>query len=151
MAGRSEKKLAKEKTSTMNLAFYSLIIVGVVNFILLMYFSSFDLVSNLFKIILLNGINIGLYNLLDFFYESMFFNPLVDFLIINYVVMIGINFHFKFWYFYLVIPGYFIYKGALWAFDHVKNLDKSDGNVETQGAEGQTSQKEKQKKKIIKY
>ncbi len=79
----------------------------------------------------------------------MFFNPLVDFLIINYIVMIGINFHFKFWYFYLVIPGYFIYKGALWAFDHVKGLDKSEG---TEGEiQNQTQQKEKQKKKIIKY
>jgi hypothetical protein len=73
--------------------------------------------------------------------------PILDFLIVHSVVMVGVNFHFKFWYFYLVIPGYFIYKGGQLAFNHVKNLDKNN-SVETTSL---PNSKEKTKKKIVKY
>ncbi len=146
MAGNSEKRLAKKKSETMNIILYSILIVGVLSSLIILYISSFDIVGSLFKIVLLNGINFLLYKLLNTFYESMFFLPLIDFLIINCVVMLGINFHYKFWYFYLVIPGYFIYKGGQMAYNHVKGIDKGE-NV-TQETE---PIKEKTKKKIIKY
>lgn len=146
MAGQSEKKLAKEKSEKMNIAFISIVVVGIISSLLTLYLNSFDILSSLFRIVLLNGINFILFKLLNTFYESMFFLPLIDFLIINCVVMIGINFHYKFWYFYLVIPGYFIYKGGQMAYNHVKGIDKGDN--ETQVTE---PIKEKTKKKIIKY
>lgn len=147
MSGRSEKKLLKSKTKTMSFIVISIVVIGLIHLLLTLFFNTNNSITScLFSIVFLNIISILLYKLLDFFYESMFFMPILDFLIVHSIVMLGVNFHFKFWYFYLVIPGYFIYKGCQMAFNHVKNLDKNHG-VEAD----LPKEKEKIKKKIVKY
>lgn len=146
MAGHSEKKLAKQKTSTLNTTKIAILGVSSISSLLILYNNLDSLFYGIFIIILLSGINYVLYRFIDTLYESMFFNPLVDLLAINLTVMLGINFHYKFWFLYMIVPAYGVYKGAIWAYNHVKGVD-SDETPEEETPKG----KEKQKKKIIKH
>lgn len=127
MAGRSEKKQAKEKSSVMNIIMISILIVSAVSYLLMIVFNLDQLSSVIAPSLYFAISNYGLYYLLDSFYTSMFFNYILDLLIINLVVMLGVNFHYKFWFLFLAVPGYFIYQLGVMAYNHVKSLDQDKG------------------------
>ena len=139
----------------MSFIFLAILITTIISSIFII-FSNYKQ-SFLYAIIIIlffTTINYVLYKLLDSFYESMFFNPILDLLVINLVVMLGINYHFKFWYLYLIIPGYGFYKLSMWAYEHVKNAGKpiegEDVNTDLNNKIVKKN-KEKEKKKIIRY
>ncbi len=124
MAGHADKKHKKEKDSNLNLFLY---VVGTLNLvsIILYYFCCESFQNTLLKTIFFTGINWGLYKLFDIFYDSMFLNYIVDFLIIHLIAMVGVNFHDKFFATYLLIPAYLVYLGGKMAYNHVKSIDQS--------------------------
>ena len=50
--------------------------------------------------------------------------PLYDLLIITLIIQVLVNFHWKFWFLFLVIPGYALYKGGLYLYEYVKTLSQ---------------------------
>lgn len=113
--------------------------------------------SDIIGFLILTIINFTLYRLIDALMGSYFHLPLVDLLIINLGVMVGINFHWKFWYLYLIVPFYLFTLVAKKAYEHVKTVGKPAEGEDTpeqntnqkSRKDGQNSEK-KQKTKMVK-
>ena len=150
MAGQSQKKNKIKKQGQNKLSKFSILLATLFYIIINAYhviFHEYEFTRrDTIGFLILTCVNFSLYRLLDVFSESYFYLPLIDLLIINLSVMVLINFHWKFWFLYLIIPGYFLCKGAKKVYDHVKTLSQPDANATP---ETQTQAKE-QKKKIIK-
>ena len=85
---------------------------------------------------------------------------LIDILGLNCLIEILINFHWKFWYLYLIYPGYFLIKGGKKLFDYVGTIGKYDENEEinqqtnqfkNQGHKNKNIKKDNTDKPKIKY
>lgn len=141
MAGHADKKHKKEKDGNLNLFMY---VVGSLNLlsIILFYFCSESLQNTFLKIIFFTGVNFGLFKLFDIFYDSMFLNYIVDFLIIHLITMVGVNFHDKFFATYLLIPAYLVYLGGKMAYNHVKSIDETPAE-ETPNTKSSSKEKKK--------
>lgn len=149
MAGQSKKKEGIERQSEMRKIMYY--IVGINCILLISYLYSiflkgyeignFDVISA----VCLNVINLVCYKLFNVFYKSMFYDYINDVFIINLAVNLFFSFTKKAWYIYLLIPGYICYKVGMYAYLHVKNLDKSNNE-----AENETVTKQ-QKSKVLKF
>jgi hypothetical protein len=142
MSGHSEKKEQQRKNnSMMQLLFVILGLNGfcLLSFLYAIYFNEYQYdKADITSLVILNILNFICYSLISVFYSSMFFNYIMDILIINLTVLFFYSFTKKAWYFYFLIPGYLCYKVGMAAYNHVKNLDK---NVET--PEDQTQGKPK--------
>lgn len=157
MAGQSGKKQNKKKASN-RLFWKALILVITCLYILI---NAYNVIFNEYKytrgntleFLSLTIINFILYRMLDMTLDSMFFNYVIDFLVINLAVMLLINFHWKFWFLYLSIPAYGLVKLGMYTYDHVKSVGKEDPNEEPvdprQGKGKNNSSKEKKEKKVI--
>jgi hypothetical protein len=157
MAGQSGKKDVKKRASN-RLIWKALILIVTALYVII---NAYSVVFNEGKFtrgdtigfMILTIVNLALYRLLDMTMESYFFLYLVDLLIINLSVMVLINFHWKFWFLYLVVPGYFLVKASKYVYEHVKTVGKSDPNeepVDPRAAKGKSnSGKEKEKRQII--
>jgi hypothetical protein len=152
MAGHSEKKQNKKKDVKNKISKVAIIVVTLSYIFINAYsvlfngysFSKTDTLGFLF----LTTVNFALFRLMDVFASSQFYMPLVDLLIINLSVQILINFHWKFWFLYLVVPGYFLMKGGAMVYEHVKTVGKAgEGEVEQ---DQRTPKSNSQKRKIIK-
>ena len=149
MAGKSEKKENKEKSSKFkNNLLYILLINGflAISYLYAIYFNEyliekFDVIS----VVILNLINFICYRLLITFYKSMFYDYFHDIFIINLGVNLFLSFSRKAWYIYLLIPGYLTYKVGMYAYQHVKNLDKQNSETTIDDSSA------KPKSKILKY
>lgn len=149
MAGQSKKKEAAEKKEEMNKTLYY--ILGINVLLAFSYFFSvffkgyefgrFDVIS----IIVLNIINFMCFKMFTVFYKSMFYDYINDIFIINLAVNLCLSFTRKAWYIYFLIPAYICYKVGMYAYEHVKNLDKSNNEAATEVPQKQ------QKPKIMKY
>jgi hypothetical protein len=156
MAGQAGKKDKKKKDSN-RLVWKASILVVTILYILIngysVYFKEYKITrSDTFGFLILTIINFVLYRLLDMAIGSFFYLHLIDLLIINLSVELLINFHWKFWFLYLVIPGYFLFKGAGYIYEHVKTVGKVDPNAEEEdprSGKGK-SNSQKQKREIIK-
>jgi hypothetical protein len=150
MSGHSNKKHNAKKS---NDSFYVKLAILIASAIYLStmaygYLASDNEITkgNVIGFVVLSSINFLLYRLLDVFYSSYFFLPLVDLLIINLSVEVLVNFHHKFWYLFMLIPGYLIYKGSGYCWEYVKSIGKTDPNTPQE----QQQVPKDQKKKIIK-
>eukprot|EP00340_Litonotus_pictus_P001753 CAMPEP_0170516104 /NCGR_PEP_ID=MMETSP0209-20121228/2432_1 /TAXON_ID=665100 ORGANISM="Litonotus pictus, Strain P1" /NCGR_SAMPLE_ID=MMETSP0209 /ASSEMBLY_ACC=CAM_ASM_000301 /LENGTH=74 /DNA_ID=CAMNT_0010800885 /DNA_START=221 /DNA_END=445 /DNA_ORIENTATION=+ len=70
----------------------------------------------------------------------------MDFLILHLITMLGVNFHNKFFAVYLLIPGYAVFVGCKWAYNHVRNLDKEEPEEETPANQHPNMKKKKVEK-----
>jgi hypothetical protein len=105
--------------------------------------------ADILSFLYFTGVNALFYKLLDVFRESYFYLPLIDILIIHLTTMAFVNFHWKCWFIYLVIPGYLLYLAGGKVFEHVKTVGKADeGEVIDPRQNAPNS--DKQKKKIVK-
>lgn len=148
MAGQSSKKNKIKKQGQNKISKLSIIFVTLTYILINAYaiiFKEYEFTrSDTIGFLFLTIVNFALFKLLDVFSESYFYLPLIDLLIINLSVMILINFHWKFWFLYLIIPGYFLCIGAKKVYDHVKTLSQPDENATPEG------QAKEAKKKIVK-
>lgn len=144
MSGNFEKKVKKQKDQFF---FYLNLIVLVLSAIsiLLYFFLSESMTAFIIKSAFFSLLNYACLKLLDYFYESMFFNYIMDTLIINLAVMVFINYHVKAYAIYLLIPFYFAFKGFNWMFQSVKDLDKEQNEPDS------TESNNKDKKSKKKY
>ena len=108
--------------------------------------------------IILSIINYVLYKLLMAFRNSYWDSYLLDFLGINVLVEILINYSKKFWYIYLIYPGYFLLLGLKSCYGYVSNIGKGDdmdGEEEESPSKysdsGHQSKQVKEKKQKVKY
>lgn len=149
MAGQSRKREEKEKETEKTKTLYYILGINAILAISYLYslfvngyeMAQFDYVS----IVLLNIINLVCYRMFDVFYKSMFYDYINDVFIINLTVNLFLSFSKKAWYFYFLIPGYICYKVGMYAYNHVKNLDKSNDQPAEQTPTKQT------KSKVVKY
>ena len=117
--------------------------------------------GEIFEFIILSLINYILYKLLNAFRNSYWDSYLLDFLGINVLVELLINYSKKFWYIYLIYPGYILSLGFKACYGYVSNIGKSDGTEEEEEANAknkyrdsghQTKQiKDKSQKQKVKY
>ena len=114
--------------------------------------------KEIFGFIFLSATNYIIYRLLNLFKDSFFYSYLLDFLGLNCLIEILINFSKKFWYVYLIFPGYFMMKGCQGLYGYVSNIGKSDelGEEEPENNtrfkdSGHQAKQVKEKKQKIKY
>ena len=131
MANRAEKKnkSKREYLNRMN-AYFMLGISGI-----FLLFKIYALIfseegiskSDIFAFLFFTSVNTVLYKLLDALHDyptSYFYHPLYDLLIINLLTEVLVNFYWKFWFLYLAIPAYGLYKGGIYVFNYVKTLSQ---------------------------
>ena len=91
--------------------------------------------------------------------DSYLYGYFFDFLGLNCLIEILVNFSSKFWYLYLVYPAYFVLKGGKGLYGYISNIGKIDENEE-QGQEetpskfkdsGHQAKQVKEKKQKVKY
>jgi hypothetical protein len=153
MAGQSDKKNKAKKNVSNKICKIAILLVTILYIIINAYsvlFKDYTLTrADSIGFLFLTVVNFTLYRLLDFFMGSYFYLPLIDLLIINLSVMILINFHWKFWFLYLIIPGYLLCIGFKKVYDHVKTLsqpDENSGELDPQNKNLQQSKKKIKKK-----
>ncbi len=110
--------------------------------------------------IILSIINYVLYRLLMAFRNSYWDSYLLDFLGINVLVEILINYSKKFWYIYLIYPGFLMMWALKACYGYVSNIGKSDGTEEEEEElntknkyrdSGHQTKQTKDKKQKVKY
>lgn len=144
MSGNFEKKMKKQKEQFFFYLNLVVIVASLISIILYFFFSD-SFLTFIIKSAFFSIINLACVKLLDYFYESMFFNYIMDSLMINLAVMLFINYHVKAYAIYLLIPLYFIVKGFNWMFQSVKDLDKEQNEPDT----NEVNPKDKKSKKKI--
>ena len=167
MSGHSEKK-AKKSAGNAKLIYLCMIGVSTGIYLLVHLYQHFIsqkenvfTKKEIFGFIVLSLINYILYKLLNAFRNSYWDSYLLDFLGLNCLVEILINFSTKFWYIYLIYPGYLLYWGFKACYGYVSNIGKSDGTEEEEEElnnknkkykdSGHQAKQTKDKKQKIKY
>ena len=137
MSGHSDKK-AKKNAAFSNTIYLGMILFATAVYLIIHLYRYFikkreDVFTKkeIFEFIILSLINYFLYKLLNTFRGSYWDSYLLDFLGINVLVEILINYSKKFWYIYLIYPGYFLLLGLKSCYGYVSNIGKSDGTEET--------------------
>ena len=164
MANQSEKKNKKKNISTNRIY---LIMIGIstgIYIIMNLYqkykYNKIFTKKQIFGFCFLSIMNYFLFQLLNLFRGSYWESYLIDILGLNCLIEILINFHWKFWYLYLIYPGYFLIKGGKKLFDYVGTIGKYDENEEinqqtnqfkNQGHKNKNLKKDNTDKPKIKY
>lgn len=153
MAGQSKKKsnvkIESQKNFTKIAILVSTIIFLALKSYSVLYKGNEYTKGDVIGFLVLSLINFSLYKMILVFFESYFYNYLMDLLILNLLVQVTVNFHWKFWFIYLIIPGYFILIGSLKLYDYVKTIgkvDESEINQVNQAPNSKKSGREKEKK-----
>jgi len=132
MAGHSKKKSQIKQNSQKFLIKIAILVATVLHLIFKTYSVFFNgsefTKGDIIGFLSLSLINFALYKLILVFSESFFYAYLNDLLIINLIVEVTVNFHWKCWFIYLVVPGYFLFIGLLKLYDYVKTIGKVDEN-----------------------
>jgi hypothetical protein len=148
MANQSNKKEKKSINTTqyyLKGTIYSITILYLIIFAYSYFLSGNEIKrSDILGFLFLSLMNYVLYNLIIILRDAFYVNYIWDILIINLAVMVLINFHWKFWFFYLIIPGYLLVQGGLYLFEYTKSIGKEDPNQVEENSE-------KSNKKKIKY
>jgi hypothetical protein len=152
MAGQSKKK-SGVKVESSKFSLKIAILLATLVYIALKCYSVFikgDPFSraDVIGFLVLSLLNFTLYKLILVFFESYFYAYLMDLLILNLLVEVTIFFHWKFWFIYLMIPGYFMFIGSLKLFDYVKTIGKADENEVIPEPTSKKSSKDREKKII---
>ena len=166
MARHSEKKAKKIAQSDNTI--YLLFIFTSTGIYLLIHFYKYFIKhdetiftkKDIFGFIFLSGLNYAIYKLLNMFKrDSYLYGYFFDFLGLNCLIEILVNFSSKFWYLYLVYPAYFLIKGGKGLYGYISNIGKSDGTEEQEQDEnsskfkdsGHQTKQAKEKKQKVKY
>ena len=116
--------------------------------------------KQIFGFCFLSIMNYFLFQLLNLFRGRQFISCLFYVSGLNCLFEILINCHWKFWYLYLIYPGYFLVKGGKKLFDYVGTIGKYDENEEinqqtnqfkNQGHKNKNIKKDNTDKPKIKY
>lgn len=163
MSGHSEKK-AKKAAGSANKIYITMIFISTGIYLLLHFYQYFikkreDVFTKkeILGFIFLSLVNYLVFKLLNFFRNSYWDSYLLDLLGLNCLIEILINFSKKFWYLYLIYPGYFLIKGGKSIYGYVSNIGKSDDLDETDENplrnkdSGHQTKQPKEKKQKIKY
>ena len=169
MSGHSAKK-EKKSAGNAKIIYLSMIGFSTAYYLIIHFYRYFiskidDVFSKkeIFEFIILSVINYILYKLLVNFRNTYWDSYLLDFLGINILVEILINHSKKFWYIYLIYPGYFLIMGFKACYGYVSNIGKSDGTEEEEelnnknnkfkdsGHQTKQVKDKKQKVKYVKY
>ena len=155
MANQSSKK---DKKSSIQIGKYLMItiisvtIIHLLIFIYSMIFKGYELRrGDYIGFIVLSSLNYILYNLIITLRNAFYINYIYDLLIINLAIMLLVNFHWKFWFLYLILPGYGVIKLGMYLFEYTKTIGQADPN-EVAAPQGLNSKKrEKIKVEKIKH
>ena len=166
MSGHSEKK-AKKVAQNANKIYLLFIFIATGIYIIMHFYQFFIKKSedvftktDIFGFLILSSGNYLIYKLLNMFKkEDYLYSYLFDFLGLNCLIEILINFSKNFWYLYLVYPGFFLIKGLQGLYGYVSNIGKTD---EMEGLEeeenpskykdtGHQKKQIKEKKQKVKY
>lgn len=167
MANHSEKKAKKAQQSS-NKIYMLFIFIATGIYLIIHLYQYFikkreDIFTkrDIFGFIILSTINYVVYKLLNVFdSNSYFYSYLFDFLGLNCLIEILINFSKKFWYLYLIYPSFFIIKGCQGLYGYVSNIGKTDefGGIYDEGdttgkykGSGHQAKQVKEKKQKVKY
>ena len=131
MARQGEKKNKSKREYLNKINLYAICSVSIIYSIFkaYKYFFSEDGItkSDFISFLFFTIVNALLYRVLDTLHDyptAFLYLPLYDFLIITLITQILVNFHWKFWFIYLVIPGYALYKGGIYIYEYVKTLSQ---------------------------
>ena len=164
MSGHSEKK-AKKAASSANSINLILILVCTGIYLIMHLYQYFikkneDIFTkkDLFGFLFFSLMNYLVYNLLNSFRGSYLEGYLFDFLGLNCLIEVLVNFSKKFWYLYLIYPAYFLIKGGKSLFGYVSNIGKGDdtdagevGGPSKYKDSGHQTKQVKEKKQKVKY
>ena len=165
MSGHSEKK-AKKAASSSNKILLTAIFISTGIYLLLHFYQYFikkreDVFTKkeIAGFIFLSSFNYALYKLLNVLRNSFWYSYLLDIFGLNCLIEILINFSKKFWYLYLIYPGYFLMKGGKSIYGYVSNIGKGEDYEEEEGQNipkrnrdsGHQTKQVKEKKQKIKY
>ena len=166
MSGHSAKK-EKKSAGNAKIIYMSMIGFSTIYYLLIHFYRYFiskkeDAFSKkeIFEFIILSLINYVLYKLLNALRNTYWDSYLLDFLGVNILVEVLINHSKKFWYIYLIYPGYLLYLGLKACYGYVSNIGKSDGTEEEEELNnkknkfkdsGHQTKQIKEKKQKVKY
>ena len=166
MSGHSAKK-EKKSAGTAKKIYLGMILFSTIYYLIVHLYRYFiskreDVFTKreIFEFIILSVINYFLYKLLITLRNSYWDSYLLDFLGINVLVEVLINHSKKFWYIYLIYPGYLLYLGFKACYGYVSNIGKSDGTEEEEEINnknnrfkdsGHQTKQVKDKKQKVKY
>jgi hypothetical protein len=150
MAGHSAKKEKTDKSGLNSMNMTVILIVTGIFTVLKLYkiFLTEEGLSygDIISFIYFTTVNYILFRLIDITYKTMWYLPLYDLLILTLLTQVLINFHWKFWFIYLLIPAWGVYKGALWMYEYVRDLNNPVDPSE--GGEGQPGKQKPQTKYV---
>jgi len=138
MAGHSDKKNSKEKDALLFNTKMEILIISIITGLLYTYniiINGYELIrTDFISLILLSGINYLCYKALDVIYKSMWEDIFKIVLILNLAILLGINYSYKFWWLYSLIPLYYGSTAFNFILAYVKGIGKStpDDVVEAQ-------------------
>ena len=169
MSGHSAKK-AKKIAQSDNTIYLLFIFISTGIYLLIHLYKYFikhnqDIFTktDIFGFIFLSLINFFVYKLLNMFQRDSYLNSyFFDFLGLNCLIEILVNFSGKFWYLYLVYPAYFLIKGGKGLYGYISNIGKTDemdqqdqeettSKFKDSGHQAKQAKEKKQKVKYVKY
>ncbi len=170
MANHSEKK-AKKAQQVSNQIYMIFIFVATGIYLIIHLYKYFILKrediftkQDILGFIILSTINYIVYKLLNVFDSNSYLNSyLFDFLGLNCLIEILINFSTKFKYLYSIYPAFFIIKGCKGIYGYVSNIGKTDemggfydegdttGKYKDSGHQTKQAKEKKQKVKYVKH
>ena len=166
MSGHSEKK-AKKIAQSDNTVYLLFIFIATGIYLIIHLYKYFikhneDIFTktDILGFIFLSSMNYLVYKLLNMFKrDSYLYGYFFDFLGLNCLIEILINFSYKFWYLYFVYPAYFLLKGGKGLYGYISNIGKTDEMGEQTQEEvpskykdsGHQTKQVKEKKQKVKY
>jgi len=154
MAGNSEKKKSKEIQSLLFHTKIEILIISLLTLLCYIYnvlFNSYELCkTDYISLSLLTAINYVCYSALGVFYQSMWEGILRIILILNLVILVGINYSYKFWWLHASIPLYYSTKIFSFILNYVKGIGKSTPEDELTPQPQQPTRGQRQKVEVIK-
>jgi len=152
MAGQSNKK-EKKQLNEMEKYLKSSIVIVTAIFVFIFAYSmilkGYELRKvDIFGFAVLSVINYILYHLIITLRNAFYVNYIYDLLIINVLVMLLINLHWKFWFLYLIIPAYGLVKLGIYTFNYTKTIGQADPNEIEEANQAPNSKKRVKVEKI---
>ncbi len=152
MAGQSWKKEKKQLNEMEKYLKSSILVVSAIFIFIFAYsilFKGYELRKvDIIGFIFLSLINYILYNLIITLRNAFYINYIYDLLIINLLVMLLVNLHWKFWFLYLIVPGYGLIKLGIYTFNYTKTIGQADPNEILEANQAPNSKKKVKIEKI---
>lgn len=129
MANQSNKKAKKDQNKTeffLKSAIYAVTAIYLLICLYSIFVKGYELKGgDITGFIVLSLVNFILYHLIITLRNAFYVNYIYDILIINLLVMLMINFHWKFWFLYLSIPAYGLVKLGVYLFHYTKTIGQA--------------------------